>query len=372
MGAIKSKVFGETQFKEDEETTTTTNDYDNEVSINCKEPTNQQFHTKSACSLSNSNQDLPNDPAVGNNNNEQNRTILTNTASKTTSHHFPLLDLNKLEAKHQQKIRPYTLFDQSKQNTIIKENKMETVPSVTSFQPPNHLQKSQYFRSFRMASRRLFSPNMKKLNSGLDSIENKNLNKSSEHISTLKQHHLNAATTAYNLKNNTIPANTTTAQSNLPICDKIETNINNLDTKLLDKLETNNVTNQLDFNTTLKQHKEPLRPPPPQQPNLKSKSTIDFTHERTLNSIQTSATSTKLTDSSTNHYSKTPLQNKSFRNHNFNSSSYFNSIKKRFSPQNNNINENNSSVNNHQKDTIVEQDMLSTFDSSESLYSSIY
>jgi hypothetical protein len=451
MGAIKSKVFGETQFEEDySDQSKIDNDeaFIHEVSIHCKEPSNNQnFKSNQTFSSSlstlsgtssfqdindSNNLTVRNDNTINNNNNNTNEqfnaankviliTSENNTNSnkkhnsnnnnnsgnnKTSSHHFPLLDLAKLESKHQQKIRPYTLFEQnstkkqihntsskSQPNTAVstnsfqlqqkqqqqqqqshtqanKENqqvKMETVPSVTSFQPPNHLQKSQYFRSFRMASRRLFSPNVKKLNNGLEisNENNKSLFKSSEQLSTLKpqpkprvsvesilqtsnstfennhNNNNNYFTSASSAKNNmnkinpaTINTNTSTTapatQSNLihNDTDRIETNVVNLDINIkLDKFETqindniSNVintsasTNHLDINnhSSLSQKQTlPRQPPPLPLPpkNLKSKSTVDFSQPKyQSSSIQTSATSTKLVDTVSTNYNNNNSNN---------------------------------------------------------------
>ncbi len=195
MGGIKSKVFGETEFKEDkfkneilkdkqidrleaeelqEEKTSNTIE---ELSINYKEPQNFQFTSSLSTLSTGSFQDLNENCLTVRNDNVHLETLKNselnnnNNNSKSSSHHFPLLDLSLLETKHQQKIRPYTLFNQNrinntknniqnKENNNNNNNKMETIPTVTSFQPPNHLQKNQYFRSFRMASRRIFNPNV--------------------------------------------------------------------------------------------------------------------------------------------------------------------------------------------------------------------
>lgn len=352
MGAIKSKVFGDTQ---DED--------------NINESGLQELNS--------------NDPTfrltVRDNDNNLNHQIVivdkSHSTNKSSSHHFPLLDLTKLESKHQQKIRPYTLFDQSNPNKkkestdSNKENKMETSGStVTSFQPPNHLQKSQYFRSFRMASRRIFNPNVKKLNEL--NAENKNTFKSSEHISTLKQdttkNDLILKNNHQSLNNNTNNIAATTAnnnnlantngQSNLNIYNKFETNIVNLDTNLDTKLESNLLDNNAK-EANLEELFDRNHQQQSQQTNinLKSKSTIDFSYSIPVSTahscLQQSATSTKLTDinlvnsQAHNNYSKTPsIQVKSFRNNNCNSSSYFSSIRRRFTSNSNNQS-NNSSCN---------------------------
>lgn len=359
MGAIKSKVFGETQ---DEDIKNNQADAE-AVSINCKEPTNTSFTS----SLSNS-PETTTYLIVRNDNDDnlvQKVTVSEKTNSKTSSHHFPLLDFAKLESKHQQKIRPYALFDQSnpkkKKENSNKENKMDAVgPAVTSFQPPNHLQKSQYFRSFRMASRRIFNPNMKKLNEQTN--ENKNLFKSSDHISAAHQDATNKETVIINNTTNSAATNAfsnnnaiTNAQSNLNSYDKIETNIVNLDKNLDNNLETDlivrNETSILEKKLDISQHRDLTQQAHQNTSNLKSKSTIDFTKSGSSNPhscLQTSATSTKLTvtnshSTQSHNYSKTPsIQNKSFRNHNFNSSSYFSSIRRRFTSNSNQFNNKNS------------------------------
>ena len=423
MGGIKSKVFGETEFKEDkfkneilkdkqinnqeveelqEEKTSNTIE---ELSINYKEPQNFQFTSSLSTLSTGSFQDLNENCLTVRNDNEHLESLKNseinnnnnNNNNSKSSHHFPLLDLSLLETKHQQKIRPYTLFNQNrinntKNNIQNKENnnnsnKMETIPTVTSFQPPNHLQKNQYFRSFRMASRRIFNPNVNNdiknkqpasNDSVSDKIKKNAICKSTENMTAFKpqpkpraSNELNkTATFIANNNNNNITNNAVIAQSNLNDSNKNETKLINLDTKIikLDNLEINNnndviinnnnksniTTNILENNNLEKQqsiiHNKAV-------PNLKSKSTVDFVQTKHIPFIQTSATSTKLTEAKL----ASKNNNKSFRNQNFTSAGYFNSIKKRFSNQLNKetLSETVNTTNNKETE---ESNMLNSFD----------
>jgi len=420
MGGIKSKVFGETEFKEDkfkneilkdkqidrleaeelqEEKTSNTIE---ELSINYKEPQNFQFTSSLSTLSTGSFQDLNENCLTVRNDNVHLETLKNselnnnNNNSKSSSHHFPLLDLSLLETKHQQKIRPYTLFNQNrinntKNNIQNKENnnnnKMETIPTVTSFQPPNHLQKNQYFRSFRMASRRIFNPNVNNDNknkqptsndSESDKIKKNTMCKSTENMTAFKpqpkpraSNELNKTATfiaTNNNNNNNITNNAIIAQSNLNDSNKNETKLINLDTKIikLDNLEINNnnndviinnnnksniTTNILENNNLEKQQSIINKA----VPNLKSKSTVDFVQTKHIPFIQTSATSTKLTEAKL----ASKNNNRSFRNQNFTSAGYFNSIKKRFSNQLNKETLPETVTNNKETE---ESNMLNSFD----------
>jgi hypothetical protein len=421
MGGIKSKVFGETEFKEDkfkneilkdkqinnqeveelQEEEKTSNTIE-ELSINYKEPQNFQFTSSLSTLSTGSFQDLNENCLTVRNDNEhletlKNSEINNNNNSKSSSHHFPLLDLSLLETKHQQKIRPYTLFNQNrinntKNNIQNKENnnnsnKMETIPTVTSFQPPNHLQKNQYFRSFRMASRRIFNPNVNNDNknkqpasndSVSDKIKKNAMCKSTENMTAFKpqpkpraSNELNkTATFIANNNNNNITNNAIIAQSNLNDSNKNETKLINLDTKIikLDNLEiinnnndviinnnnNSNITTNILENNNLEKQQPIINKA---VPNLKSKSTVDFVQTKHIPFIQTSATSTKLTEAKL----ASKNNNKSFRNQNFTSAGYFNSIKKRFSNQLNKetLSETVNTTNNKETE---ESNMLNSFD----------
>lgn len=423
MGGIKSKVFGETEFKEDkfkneilkdkqinnqeveelQEEEKTSNTIE-ELSINYKEPQNFQFTSSLSTLSTGSFQDLNENCLTVRNDNEHLETLkiseINNNNSKSSSHHFPLLDLSLLETKHQQKIRPYTLFNQNrinntKNNIQNKENnnnsnKMETIPTVTSFQPPNHLQKNQYFRSFRMASRRIFNPNVNNDNKNKQPASNDSVSdkikknatcKSTENMTAFKpqpkpraSNELNkTATFIANNNNNNITNNAIIAQSNLNDSNKNETKLINLDTKIikLDNLEisnNNNYNNDVIINNSNKSNittnileNNNLEKQQPiinkAVPNLKSKSTVDFLQTKHIPFIQTSATSTKLTEAKL----ASKNSNKSFRNQNFTSAGYFNSIKKRFSNQLNKetLSETVNTTNNKETE---ESNMLNSFD----------
>ena len=70
--------------------------------------------------------------------------------------HSSIIDLKTAEAMHKQKIRSHHLFDKQQEESNDDYKTMND-NSVASFQPPLSLQKSQYFRSFRSASKRFFT-----------------------------------------------------------------------------------------------------------------------------------------------------------------------------------------------------------------------
>ena len=189
MGSIKSKVFGETTLAEEEE-----------AASHAKQADSQDKHSTTSLHSS----------TISQNNLVEGDYLLIKKS--TSSHNSQSLNVEGIknfdkflvflssekeerererqqmyltscfssrlgldEAKHQHKIRPYTLFDQTEVEANIKmspvvpsvADKSEPIKSenITSFQPPNQLLKSQYFRSFRSASKRFFAhSNAKKVN----------------------------------------------------------------------------------------------------------------------------------------------------------------------------------------------------------------